>query len=342
MKIDNKKYFQKKTWILACHVNEIKNTNDYKTLDYFGLPVIIYNINNDYFAYVNVCPHRGSKIKIKKYGNEVFNCIYHGWSYGKDGNLISGPKINDAFTKKQIKNIKLKKIKLQSCGSFLFITESSNKESLEKYLGNHYEKLKKISRKFGDIVFSKAYLWNCNWQVAIENSIDEYHGPILHKNTFKKILVLDPKYSYSKKVSEMNMPLEKKYFNYFKKITAKTGEVLDAKYRHYFIFPISTIATTLGLFCYIQRYIPIDSNNSKIETDIFVKKFNPKKHSISDKFLKDLAIRFNDEVFNEDKEICENLNKNLNQNLRFSIIGKYEERINFFRNLLTKFKIEKK
>ena len=55
----------KKTWILACHINEIKNKNDYKTLDYFGLPVIIYNINNDYFSYVNVCPHRGSKIKIK-------------------------------------------------------------------------------------------------------------------------------------------------------------------------------------------------------------------------------------------------------------------------------------
>ncbi len=342
MNFKNKKKLRKKTWILACHINEIKNKNDYKTLDFYDLPVIIYNINNEHFSYVNVCPHRGSKIKIKKYGNEVFNCIYHGWTYSKDGNLISGTKIKEAFTKIQIKNIKLKKIKLQKCGSFLFITHSSNKESLEKYLGGHYEELKEISKKFGNLISFKTYSWNCNWQVAVENSIDEYHGPILHQNTFKRILVLDPKYSYSKKVSEMNMPLDKQYINWFEKISSNKSYPLDTKYRHYFIFPISTVATTLGLFCYIQRYIPIDSNNSRIETDIFIKKIDTKKNKISNNFLKDQATKFNDEVFNEDKEVCENLDKNLNQKLRFSVLGKYEERINFFRNLLTKFKIEQK
>ena len=52
----NKKSFSniRKTWIIACHENEIKNRNDFKTLDYYGESIIIYNINNEFLAYKNV------------------------------------------------------------------------------------------------------------------------------------------------------------------------------------------------------------------------------------------------------------------------------------------------
>ena len=140
---NNFKSLKKRTWVLACHINEIKNKNDYKTLDFFDESTIIYNINNNFVAFKNVCAHRGSKIKIKRYGNEVFNCVYHGWTFSKDGILISGPKIKEAFTENQLSNKKLIKMKIAMCGKFIFITEISNKESLENYLLSHFNQIKK-------------------------------------------------------------------------------------------------------------------------------------------------------------------------------------------------------
>ncbi len=332
------KKFKKKTWLLACHENEIINKNDFKTLDYFDEPVIIYNLNNEYFAFKNVCAHRGSKIKAKKYGNEVFNCIYHGWAYNKNGNLISGPKINEAFNKKSLNKVSLLKMKLEMCGSFIFITDPENKQNLNEYLLDHFNSILSLSKNFGTLISSKKYQWNCNWKVAIENSIDEYHGPILHKGTFSKVLDLKPSYSFSKKVSEMNMPLLKSYIDNFSKILKDNHKrQFDKKYRHFYIFPISTIASTMGLFCYLQRYIPVNKNNSIIETDIFIPNQNFTKKQFPKKLLIDAAKKFNDIVFLEDQEICESITNNQNLGFKFSILGKYENRINFFRKLLNKY-----
>lgn len=332
---------KKKTWIIACHINEIKNRNDFKTLDYYGESIIIYNIKDEFVAYKNVCAHRGSKIKIKKYGNEVFDCLYHGWTYNKDGVLISGPQIRDAFSQRQLKNKRLLKMKIELCGNFIFVSDFSNKQKLENYLSKHFNEIKKLSTKFGNLVSSKRYIWKCNWQIAIENSIDEYHGPILHKSTFKKILDLKPTYSYSSKISEMNMPLQEDYVKFFSKILAKTNFLKGDRYKHYFIFPISTIATTMDLFCYLQRYIPIDENNSIIETDIFIPEIFINNQNKTN-FIIDSAKKFNEEIFNEDKEICESIHNNSKNGYKYSNIGKFEQRISFFRNLLAEFKIEKK
>ena len=329
--------FKKKTWILACHKNEIKNNKDFKTLDFFDVPAIIYNFNKEYFSFKNVCLHRGSKLKIKRYGNGPFNCIYHGWSYNKKGRLISGPKINEAFPKKKISNLTLDKFKVEECGSFIFITDKKNKVTLKNFLGGHYFEISNISKSFGKLASSEKYNWKCNWQIAIENSIDEYHGPILHKGTFKKILDLDPSYSYSNKVSEMNMPLNKNYLKIFSDQAKKKNYFkLDNKYRHYFIFPISTIASTMGTFCYLQRYIPVNVNETQVETDIFIPEIHTKKKTLNNTFLENSAKKFNHEVFLEDQEVCENLNENLNKGYKHSIIGKFEKRINFFRDLLLK------
>ena len=130
--------FKKNNWVLACHKNEIKNNRDFKTLDFFDVPIIIYNFSKKYFAFKNVCLHRGSKLKIKKYGNGPLNCVYHGWAYNKKGKLISGPKINEAFSKKKISNLVLERFKVDFCGSFIFLTDKKNKQSLKNFLGNHY------------------------------------------------------------------------------------------------------------------------------------------------------------------------------------------------------------
>ena len=134
------------------------------------------------------------------------------------------------------------------------------------------------------------------------------------------------------------MPLLKSYIDNFSKILKDNHKrQFDKKYRHFYIFPISTIASTMGLFCYLQRYIPVNKNNSIIETDIFIPNQNFTKKQFPKKLLIDAAKKFNDIVFLEDQEICESITNNQNLGFKFSILGKYENRINFFRKLLNKY-----
>ena len=123
------------------------------------------------------------------------------------------------------------------------------------------------------------------------------------------------------------MPLKTNYISFFKKYLKENKIKLNDKYKHTYIYPISTIASTMGIFCYIQKYLPVDKNKTLIETDIFIPSINSKNKFISNTFLKNSAVKFNDEVFLEDKEICENLNKNIVKGFKRSILGKFEQRI---------------
>lgn len=328
---------KKKSWVLVGHLKELKNFNDYKTLEIFNLPVIIYNIQGNIKAFTNICPHRGSRIKLKDKGCEVFKCAYHGWAFNKDGRLISGPFIKEAFENLNIKDVRLETWKIDLCGGVIFITHHLNKKvSLREYLGKQFKLLDIFSNNFHEIISTEEYIWNCNWKIAVENSIDEYHGPILHSNTFKRVLDLKPHYSYDNNFLSVEMPLNKNYLSNLKNISKYFEEKnLNQTYIHSLVFPISTLASTMGIFNFLQIYSPISVNKTKIYTNIFFSKLNVKE----DKKLKniknhliDSAKKFNKEVFFEDKNICEDLQKNLDKGFIFSKLGKFENRIKKFRD----------
>ena len=335
-----KKYFSKNSWFLVCHKSELKNFNDYKTIEIFETPIVIYNFKGQFRAFINVCPHRGSKIKIEKRSNDIFSCIYHGWCFNKSGKFISAPYQKQAFDKHQLENIKLQELKVSFCGDFIFLTLSKNSQSLINYLGEKFEVLKTLSINFSQLIYSQNYTWKCNWKIAVENSIDEYHGPILHRNTFKRVLDLKPNYNSNKMILSMSMPLAENYLSSFSKIKNLFNKKnLNNDYNHHLIFPMSTVATTMGIFNFIQTYIPVSESLTNITTDIFIceRVNNDLKNQTLIDYLIDSSKKFNDEVFAEDKEVCEDMFANMKNKFFNYNLGKFESRIKYFRNLLQNF-----
>jgi phenylpropionate dioxygenase-like ring-hydroxylating dioxygenase large terminal subunit len=325
-------FFKDNSWVLICHKDELKKKNSFITFDLYDLPIILYNFNGTISAFTNNCPHRGSKIKNKKKGNEIFSCDYHGWCFNKDGKFISGPYFKEIFKNQNKKDIFLEKWNLELCGNFIFLSSKKNKINLKSYLGKFYKIIEKKSENYEHKIASQEYYWNCNWKIAIENSIDEYHGPILHKTTFKNLLDLQPLYEYTDNVSVMEMPLDKEYLKNSKKITQNFQKKnISENYNHYLIWPISTLSSTMNNFNFINKYIPIDKNTTKVCSDIYLNKFSQKDSKLTKKFLSDMAIKFNHEVFMEDKIVCEGVQNNIGIN-KNSIIGLYEERVKYFRN----------
>lgn len=327
---EKKKYLDS-NWYLVGSTSEFSKKNDFKTIEIFGEPLLLYYNGSEIKTFVNVCPHRGSKIKNKNKGNEILRCEYHGWCFDANGNFLSSP-----FLKLSNKNkFNLKKWKTFVYNNLIFIAKNEVKISLKKYLIECNSELNLFSKNVGQLIHSETYNWDCNWKVAIENSIDEYHAPFLHKSTFRNVLTLLPEYYGNKKTLLMKMPVDKGYFNSMQKFNNFFIKTNNKSYTHILFFPFTTFASTMGVFNFLQTYLPVDEKKTRVTTNIFLNL--KKKSNLNNKIIQallELAIKFNQTVFNEDRTIVENIfyKKNYNKKNIFTL---YEERVKRFRKLTT-------
>ena len=333
--LKEKNFFISNSFILIGHICEFRNRGDYKLINFLEKSIVIYKFKEKISAFTNLCSHRGNKIFTKAKGNSSFVCPYHAWSYDYKGRVKNIPYEKIAFNLDK-KKIKLEEWILDFCGDFIFLKSKKNPLKLKSYLGVEFNNLSKISKKIYKSIDHQVYNWKANWKICVENSIDEYHSIFLHKTTFKNILKLEPKYETNNNVMKMKMPVSKKYINKFEKINNYFND-LKKTYEHTMIFPYSSISTTMGNSYYIQNYLPIDINNTYVTSSIYLPKISFKKNKKIESFFSNSCMKFNEQIFTEDKDICENIYNNIkNNNFRKDIIGNLEYRIKIFRKMIKK------
>ena len=172
-----------KTWNFFGHVDQIPNKGDYMTLTYVGVPLIIVRGGDDRIrAFANYCRHRGALVAQGEGNCKAFVCPYHAWTYGLDGQLRGCPGMEktEDFDKKQYG---LKELRLDVFGNFIFINLDGQAEPLLDYLGDFPEIM--ASYKLDNLRLTRKATYDvaCNWKVHIENAMEEYHLPTVHKAT---------------------------------------------------------------------------------------------------------------------------------------------------------------
>ena len=78
--------------------------------------------------------------------------------------------------------------------------------------------------------------------------------------------------------------------------------------------------------------MPLSENKTLVESSIYINKNFEKGLSENIiKYLNDSSIKFNEELFSEDKLLCESIRDGLSSNNKSNLLyGKFEDRINFF------------
>src|SRR5580700_1830503 len=76
-----KKCLWDRHWHLIGHRSELANDKDYLLFRVFDEEVAVWNDSGSLVAFDNLCPHRGTAILEKPYGNAPLICPYHGWMY---------------------------------------------------------------------------------------------------------------------------------------------------------------------------------------------------------------------------------------------------------------------
>lgn len=172
-----------RVWTFFGHADQVARPGDYVTVEYAGIPLIIaHGGDGEIRAFANACRHRGTPVAEGEGNCRAFTCPYHGWVYDLDGALRACPGMErtEGFDRDAQGLIPLR---LERFGCFLFVNFDGKAEPLIDYLGDFPEIMGSYGLDDLVLVRRRAHDVACNWKVHIENAMEEYHLPMVHRAT---------------------------------------------------------------------------------------------------------------------------------------------------------------
>ena len=187
---EQKRIFQGPSWNYLCLSVEVKNTGDFITTFVGDTPVIVVrDADGELYAFENRCAHRGALIALEQRGNtKAFTCVYHAWSYDRQGNLkevafkdgIKGKGgMSASFCMEQHNP---RKLRLAEAFGIVFGSFSNDVPPLEEHLGEEiYSRIGRVMGGRTPVVLARyTQALPNNWKLYMENVKDSYHASILH------------------------------------------------------------------------------------------------------------------------------------------------------------------
>jgi phenylpropionate dioxygenase-like ring-hydroxylating dioxygenase large terminal subunit len=167
---------------VVCHVSEIPQPGDWRSIEYLGESVIVIRGDDGAFrAFSNVCRHRGSRLVDGEAGcAKVLTCPYHAWSYSREGRLVGVPHRHE-YPGLETENLSLFPVALETWRGFLFVTLEPGEPSVAEMMAPYeaevapyrFEDLQAIGR----VTLRPRTL---NWKTIADNYSDGLHIPIGH------------------------------------------------------------------------------------------------------------------------------------------------------------------
>jgi phenylpropionate dioxygenase-like ring-hydroxylating dioxygenase large terminal subunit len=165
-----------KVWQVACRVEEIPNVGDYVTYDILDESIIVVRTAADKIsAYYNVCQHRGRRLTEGCGHANRFVCRFHGWSWdinGENAHVLWREDFGAALTDA---HLKLRTVKADTWGGYVFINMDPNSESLADFLGDAARILNPYEIEKMRFRWRRWLYFPCNWKTALEAFMEGYH-----------------------------------------------------------------------------------------------------------------------------------------------------------------------
>jgi phenylpropionate dioxygenase-like ring-hydroxylating dioxygenase large terminal subunit len=181
--------FRGATWNYLCLDAELPQGGSYRTTFVGETPVVVVKDDDgEVYAFENRCAHRGALIALEKSGRtETFQCVYHAWSYNRQGDLTGvafekGVKgkggMADTFCKEDHGP---RKLRIAVYCGLVFGSFSDDVPSIEEYLGPEIcQRIERVLHKPVQVIGRFTQALPNNWKLYVENVKDSYHASLLH------------------------------------------------------------------------------------------------------------------------------------------------------------------
>jgi phenylpropionate dioxygenase-like ring-hydroxylating dioxygenase large terminal subunit len=175
------------SWQIVCHVNSIPKAGDYETLDLGPESVFVMRDKDGSIrAFHNVCRHRGARL-LDGSGTcpATITCPYHGWSYRHDGGLVGVP-VRDSFPGLDRAEHGLRPVRVDTAFGFVFVCLAGDPPPVAKLWGKLGEELAPYRcEEMIPLAPISSEVWNVDWKIAMDNYLESYHVPIGHPGLYR-------------------------------------------------------------------------------------------------------------------------------------------------------------
>lgn len=171
-----------KEWLCVARVEELAQPGDYLTKEIAGEPfVVTRNQEGKVAAFMNMCLHRGVAVAYGSGNAKEFSCPYHAWLYDLDGKLIVAPRLENECV--DLKDCRLRPLQTVEWRGWVFMTFNPNPIPFEEYMGVMGDELWWFQSDQCVMADKMEMDIGCNWKLLMENLVDIYHVPVIHKGT---------------------------------------------------------------------------------------------------------------------------------------------------------------
>lgn len=170
----------RKTWQLACRVEQIPDVGDHIVYEIVHDSLIVVQAEpGQYRAYVNSCLHRGTLLRTQGGCVKQFRCPFHGFTWNLDGKLVDIPQAWD-FPHVDPTKMSLPEARVGVWGGFVFVNFDPDCEPLESYLENLPAHFAAFNLEDRYLAAHVAKIMPCNWKLAMEAFVEAYHVAYAH------------------------------------------------------------------------------------------------------------------------------------------------------------------
>ncbi|HLI13927.1 MAG TPA: aromatic ring-hydroxylating dioxygenase subunit alpha [Alphaproteobacteria bacterium] len=180
-----------KAWVFAGMAEDLRAPGDYQCVDSGASSLILLrDRQGELRAFHNVCRHRGARL-LEGRGNvgSAITCFYHNWTYELSGALTGVTLGRDQFPGIDKSCYGLRRAQVGRWKNLVFVNPDPAAESFDDWLAGVPEA--RTLNEPGQLalhdperlveVSSVRYRVHANWKIVVENFIDGYHLPLLHK-----------------------------------------------------------------------------------------------------------------------------------------------------------------
>jgi phenylpropionate dioxygenase-like ring-hydroxylating dioxygenase large terminal subunit len=193
LRLENARIF-KRSWQYAGPAVQVAEPGSFLTCRAGSTPIVVVrDREGDLRAFVNVCRHRGHEVVQGCGRRETLQCPYHAWTYDLDGSLRAAPR-SDREPGFDGADLGLRPARVDTWGPLVFVNPDLTAPALLDVLGQLPREAGERGLDLDGLVYrgrSREQVMNANWKIVVENFLECYHCPAVHKS-FSKLIDVDP------------------------------------------------------------------------------------------------------------------------------------------------------
>ena len=175
-----------RAWLNVGLAAQVPNPGDVRPITACGRPLLIARDRDGVVrVFHNVCRHRGHQLVAKCDNLSRIVCPYHAFTYELNGGLFAVPHWNGERGAKPppqvMAQLSLVPVRSVVWADIVFVNLSGDADDFDTFVGP-------LATRWKPYDLSRFYLAECreyeaggNWKLAIENFLDSYHFPVVHR-----------------------------------------------------------------------------------------------------------------------------------------------------------------